>query len=551
MKAYQIHISLNYVEPPVWRRAVIPGELTFSRLASMLNDIMGWMGGHLFAVTTADGEYITGFPECEGLDKALGLDRAFGNEMSGGSKDADAMLSRSKTFVYTYDLGDSWDHTVKIEAIQEESSCFYPQILDGEGDCPPDDAGGPMLYMELLEHPENFDEEFSDFVFDEIEAFDKEETNDYLRDIYGGRSPEFRRLWQPEQMDPVSYGGPETFPSLEEALDCYRVEDLKCICRELNLRGYSGRKKQQIVSMIAEGLEQNDVFSKAFEDLSDDEVEFFENLCDTPWSFLSLSEEAVRIAEEFLCRGLVFQTIAGIYFVPQEIQSLYGKVDKEALTKKRRRIQLILDYCKAAVNLYGIVEIKHVCRMFSQQNEEKLSQKVLSPILEQFFQRAGCSVGQRGEYLHTREIDWEIFDLILQQQEGKPYYVPPKEEFLKYADVHYCEHNLAWEGLEHFFLHELDLEPFKAELLCHELHMLVHVGASMDMLMELLDDFDVKEPNERQMMRMSEMFMDAWNCSRMVLNRGFTPNEMHSSSKVQTEQGGIPDNVIPFPAGRN
>ena len=397
MKAYQIHISLNYVEPPVWRRAVIPGELTFSRLASMLNDIMGWMGGHLFAVTTADGEYITGFPECEGLDKALGLDRAFGNEMSGGSKDADAMLSRSKTFVYTYDLGDSWDHTVKIEAIQEESSCFYPQILDGEGDCPPDDAGGPMLYMELLEHPENFDEEFSDFVFDEIEAFDKEETNDYLRDIYGGRSPEFRRLWQPEQMDPVSYGGPETFPSLEEALDCYRVEDLKCICRELNLRGYSGRKKQQIVSMIAEGLEQNDVFSKAFEDLSDDEVEFFENLCDTPWSFLSLSEEAVRIAEEFLCRGLVFQTIAGIYFVPQEIQSLYGKVDKEALTKKRRRIQLILDYCKAAVNLYGIVEIKHVCRMFSQQNEEKLSQKVLSPILEQFFQRAGCSVGQRGE----------------------------------------------------------------------------------------------------------------------------------------------------------
>ena len=42
MYAYQIKISLEDVVPPVWRRAIIPGGISFSRMAAMLNDIMGW-----------------------------------------------------------------------------------------------------------------------------------------------------------------------------------------------------------------------------------------------------------------------------------------------------------------------------------------------------------------------------------------------------------------------------------------------------------------------------------------------------------------------------
>ena len=43
------------------------------------------------------------------------------------------------TFGYVYDLGDGWEHQVRVVgAGTGEPGCVY-----GEGACPPEDCGGP------------------------------------------------------------------------------------------------------------------------------------------------------------------------------------------------------------------------------------------------------------------------------------------------------------------------------------------------------------------------------------------------------------------------
>ena len=51
-------------------------------------------------------------------------------------------------FAYLYDMGDYWEHEVRLEKFLEpdpKKTC--PVCIDGSGACPPEDCGGPTGYL--------------------------------------------------------------------------------------------------------------------------------------------------------------------------------------------------------------------------------------------------------------------------------------------------------------------------------------------------------------------------------------------------------------------
>lgn len=65
---------------------------------------------------------------------------------------ADFKLRARERFVYEYDMGDFWQHDVRIERVLPlDLRKAYPICTGGAGDCPPEDCGGPSGYCNLLE----------------------------------------------------------------------------------------------------------------------------------------------------------------------------------------------------------------------------------------------------------------------------------------------------------------------------------------------------------------------------------------------------------------
>lgn len=95
--------------------------------------------------------------------------------------------------LYTYDFGDSWDHTIILEKVIPEIS-LKPELLDGNGACPPEDCGGIMGYKDLMsilankKHPEyNEYREWMGLDDDESwdpNAFDFAETQLIISEIF-------------------------------------------------------------------------------------------------------------------------------------------------------------------------------------------------------------------------------------------------------------------------------------------------------------------------------------------------------------------------------
>ena len=98
------------------------------------------------------------------------------------------VVQREKAkFLYLYDFGDSWEHSILVEKVlPREPEVSYPLCVKGKRACPPEDCGGPWGYAEFLEaiqnpeHPEH--ESFVEWIGGEFnsEACDLDEINQRL-----------------------------------------------------------------------------------------------------------------------------------------------------------------------------------------------------------------------------------------------------------------------------------------------------------------------------------------------------------------------------------
>ncbi|WP_159792382.1 plasmid pRiA4b ORF-3 family protein [Puerhibacterium puerhi] len=146
---YRLHVRLDEIEPPVWRRLEVPADLPMRDVHRALQLAMGWSGAHrhLFApsgdlrdprsLVVMDDE--AGGPDAGRPESEVRLD--------------EVLAAPGDTLGYLYDLADSWRHTVRLEAVLTADAPEEPadtgsavRLLDGARACPPEDVGGVVGY---------------------------------------------------------------------------------------------------------------------------------------------------------------------------------------------------------------------------------------------------------------------------------------------------------------------------------------------------------------------------------------------------------------------
>ena len=141
---YQLHVRLLHLEPAVWRRLWVPDTLTLAGLQKVLQAVMGWENSHLHEWEIDGQRYGMSLDEYP-TDKPAKLER--------GLRLAEVLPVAGKSFTYTYDFGDNWQHVVTVEKLLKPDPELntWPQCLAGENACPPEDVGGTGGYMDFLE----------------------------------------------------------------------------------------------------------------------------------------------------------------------------------------------------------------------------------------------------------------------------------------------------------------------------------------------------------------------------------------------------------------
>jgi hypothetical protein len=185
---YQMKATLLGTDPPIWRRLLVPAELTLEQLHDVLQLAMGWEDCHMHEFRI--GQQRFGKPDP--------MERAFGGPRTASERTArlfNVLARAGAKAVYTYDFGDSWDHQIVVEKrLAPEPGRAYPACLAGERHGPPEDCGGiPGFYnlLEAIRDPEHKEHhELLDWLggnFDP-DAFSVDEVNRRLAPLQRRRS---------------------------------------------------------------------------------------------------------------------------------------------------------------------------------------------------------------------------------------------------------------------------------------------------------------------------------------------------------------------------
>jgi hypothetical protein len=137
---FQLLITVEDIDPPIWRRLLVPGSIRLSKLHLMIQAAFGWWNYHLHDFVIEGARYGTqtdDYPEDELDEKIVTLVE---------------VLQGVRHFSYEYDFGDSWDHDLVVEKFwRKPFGLKFGVCVDGQNACPPEDVGGPPGYARFLE----------------------------------------------------------------------------------------------------------------------------------------------------------------------------------------------------------------------------------------------------------------------------------------------------------------------------------------------------------------------------------------------------------------
>jgi hypothetical protein len=150
---FRLKVTLRGFKPPIWRRFVVPSDVTLKRLHDSLQAVMGWTDSHLHQFESRGVCYGTSDREFD-----------FTPVSENRTRVCQVLQHPKDRLTYEYDFGDDWVHDVVLEEILPPGQGGpYPLIESGKRACPPEDVGGVYGYLNLLEaladpkHPEHRD----------------------------------------------------------------------------------------------------------------------------------------------------------------------------------------------------------------------------------------------------------------------------------------------------------------------------------------------------------------------------------------------------------
>ncbi len=130
----------------------MPANLKLKHLHNLMQSVFSWKDYHLydFSIINSDDHII--------------ISRLVPNKEDWKYDDNAILISEHtldeffpiyKNMIYTYDMGENWEHEIQLIRVIEEHQEESPYLLEAKGQAPPEDVGGIPGFLRFLQIMQN------------------------------------------------------------------------------------------------------------------------------------------------------------------------------------------------------------------------------------------------------------------------------------------------------------------------------------------------------------------------------------------------------------
>ena len=519
---YQLKITIKGSQSSIWRRVIVPQFITFYDLDAIIEELFGWTHSHLFkfCITKFGEEFMGGT-----LDEEDDADECI-----------DEWIEEGDTFVYTYDFGDNWEHSIKVEKIVEYQH-RYPTVLKYQGANMIEDCGGIWAYEDCKDEAEPFDmekvnevfqswdipiAELSDdeFLVDEIEAF-----LDMLEDGWEENLEELLQQQHEVEEECRIYLG--EIEHLKEVLNKYRKDDLLEMAEVLELKGYKKYKKGELVQFLLKTLFQREQIQAILKKSDQEEIQLFEAAIEQDG--ICISQETVQKSLLLSCYGAFVEGV-DFYRVPLDVQEQYKGVMTPEFRKNLEDETEFKIICDAAIYLYGVISLSKFTEIYHHYAQTSLPKSAVIKKLR-LYTKENSDVVVLGDYfMHTMLERFDVYKTLLEDQKPIEHYLPKeKEEFMNYGLYHCQEPDENTEFFLEYLAETMQWSKPKAMLFFYSIQEMIRMNQDdeelLGVLLENLKSQKALKTAEKNINRFANL-VRKWDFC------GHTFNEINQKNKI-------------------
>jgi hypothetical protein len=131
---HQLRVVLQGVSPLVWRRLLVPSDISLADLHQVLQTVLGWSDFYLY--------------EFHFHGRTVGRDTGDPHAV----RLADLALHRGERFRYRYNFFAYWECDIRLEALLSVRASPLPSCVAGRNPAPDEEEGGAWQYQRLQDH---------------------------------------------------------------------------------------------------------------------------------------------------------------------------------------------------------------------------------------------------------------------------------------------------------------------------------------------------------------------------------------------------------------
>lgn len=147
-RAFELLVTLDLEIYKATRRLIVPADIEFAKLHKVLQSVFSWKNYHLYDFAVYDNKSSEPCAHLVPDEESLDFDDL---AVLMTEHTLSEYLPKYNYIVYTYDMGDNWEHKIELIRVIDEHHEESPYMLEALGQAPPEDVGGVGGFIDFRE----------------------------------------------------------------------------------------------------------------------------------------------------------------------------------------------------------------------------------------------------------------------------------------------------------------------------------------------------------------------------------------------------------------
>ena len=329
---------------------------------------------------------------------------------------------------------------------------------------------------------------------------------------------------------------------LSKILEAYTKEDLTYYAKQLGIGRISALRKAELAARIGAFLVEPEIMKRRLGILTDAHIALFEKVLEAPYM---PTDSELDLAYKLNEMDYVFIGIGDVFYVTDDVKEAYKEVNNATFHEYRKQTSWLVKCLLVHDYFYGVSPLETLYEMYQKRPGYKIgiqSMKSLFNMIPGDLREAQIV----GEFVVSGAYyDSERLKRLSMRQRDKPFYVPNHREVEDFNQHLYLSEMSAYKNLLQFLMKEAGMSYESADDCLLEVWRRVNTEDDLSDIISFLTEYrNLVFDSESSLGRFVQHIQDVYNNTRIIGNRGCTPNELYEYNRPLSGNGARPT-IIP------